>query len=426
MVWLLYNALLTLLMPIWLPWTWFRARRRKEQPNWDERFGNFAIQPSSKRRIWFHTVSVGEFVAAKPILKELRVALPEHEIVVTVTTSSGHQTARESEAGLFDRLFYFPLDSARFQLAAMQRVQPEVVAVMETELWMNFLWAAKVFSARTVLVNGRISDGSFPRARRIGFYYRRLLADLDRALMQTEEDAARIESLGAKSAEILGNCKFDQANEAAADPMEWRAKLGITGDKPVVVVGSTRGELEEAMVIEAIRLAGLDRATVIHAPRHLERAPALAEAAKSAFGSVALRSLGEAGPYIVLDTYGELGSIYSLADIAIIGGGFANLGGQNLFQPLAQGKPVLHGPHMQNFRDVAQAADSVGAARICSTADELAAALTDLLDHPDLRESMGSAARQLVEQNLGASRRYAAAIAEEATKFTPSPRRSPH
>jgi 3-deoxy-D-manno-octulosonic-acid transferase len=413
MVWLLYNALLTVLMPIWLPLIWLRARRRKEQPNWDERFGNYDIAPSEKKRIWFHTVSVGEFVAAKPILKELRSVLPNHEIIVTVTTSSGHQTARESEPGLFDHLFYFPLDSARFQLAAMQRVQPEIVAVMETELWMNFLWAAKVFSARTILVNGRISDRSYPRARRIGFYYRRLFADLDRALMQTQGDAIRIESLGAKSAEVLGNCKFDQAAEAAADPLEWRSKLGIPAEMPVIVIGSTRGEGEESLVIEAIRLLGPQRAYVVHAPRHLERASELAAAVTAAFGSVALRSRGESGAYIVLDTYGELSSVYSLADVAVVGGGFENLGGQNLIQPLAQGKPVLHGPHMQNFRDVSQAADNAGAARVCSNAKELAAALAELLDHPDTRATMGAAARNLVEQNVGASRRYAQAIAQE-------------
>lgn len=410
---LLYNFLLTILAPFWVPWMWLRAMQRKEKPNWKERQGIFDLpERGSKRRIWIHTVSVGEFVACKPILQELRRVLPKYEIVVSVTTSSGHQTAREAEAGLFDHLVYFPIDIARFQLSALQRVRPDVVAIMETELWMNFLWAAKTFDAQTMLINGRISDRSFPRAKKVRFFYQALLRDIDRCLMQTSIDRERIAALGAKEAMVLGNCKFDQALENLdIDPAQWKQELKLSG-KPVVVIGSTRGAEEETLVLRALELVGRDRVQVVHAPRHLERVEPLA----AAVGAHALRSRSEAADYLILDTYGELSKTYAVADIVIIGGGFANLGGQNIIQPLAHGKPVLHGPHMQNFRDVAAMADAAGAAIPCATAEALASHLIDLLDNPEKRRVMGLAARTLVSENVGASARYAQAIRDAANK----------
>ncbi len=415
---LLYNLLLTVLSPIWLVWMIVRARRRKEQPNWTERQGMYDIPKRGERkRVWLHTVSVGEFVAATPLLKELRRTLPNYEIVVSVTTSSGHQTARDAEAGLFDHLVYFPIDVARFQLSAMQKVRPDVVAIMETELWMNFLWAAKVMGARTVLVNGRISDRNFRISKHLRFYYRALLKEMDRCLMQSPADLERIQLLGARDATVLGNMKFDQAVQGLdADPVEWKQKLGLDASRCTLVVGSTRGEEEERLVIAAIKQVGLDRLNVIHAPRHLERVDSLAALVKQETGAVALRSKGETGPYVILDTYGELSSIYCVSDLVVIGGGFENLGGQNLIQPLAHGKPVLHGPYMQNFRDSAAMADVAGAAQVCRTAEELAAAIKELLDDPAKRKLAGDAARELVAQNLGATKRYAETIALEATK----------
>lgn len=276
---LLYNFLLTLLAPIWVPWMLLRARSREEKPSWKERQGEFDIAPKKgARRVWIHAVSVGEVVASLPILTHLRTFLPNHEVVLSVTTSSGHRTAREKAAGLYDHLVYFPIDVARFQLAAMTRVRPEVVAIMETELWFNFLWAAKAMGATTLLVNGRISDRSFPRAWRIRFFYRSMLRYLDRALMQTGLDADRIRALGATHVEVLGNCKFDEGAFEEVDAAALRSELGIGIDEPVIVVGSTRSEEEEALVIEAISLLDRPSVRIVHAPRHLERADALAAA----------------------------------------------------------------------------------------------------------------------------------------------------
>lgn len=413
---LLYNLLLTLFSPFWVPWMIWRTRRRQDPPDWAQRQGDYPIKPDkAARRVWVHAVSVGEVMAALPILSRLRTKLPEFEIVLSVTTSSGHRTAQDKAKPYIDHLVYFPIDTPRFQLAAMSRVRPKAVAIMETELWFNFLWAAKTFDVETLLVNGRISDRSFPRARLFRFFYAAMLAKVDRCLMQSERDAERIRALGAAEAEVIGNCKFDEAAEGLdADPAEWREMLGLSTDRPVLVIGSTRSEDEERLVLDAVQSVGIDRLQVVHAPRHIERAEALAREAARRFGSAARRSQGETGSYLILDSYGELNRVYSAADVVVIGGGFDNLGGQNLIQPLAHGKPVLHGPHMQNFRDVADAAREAGASEVCSTAEALAAAIKALLDDPERRRSMGEAARDLVARNGGASERYAEAIAAAA------------
>jgi len=419
---LVYNFILTILSPIWVPWMWLRTVKRKEQPNWKERFGDFEIQPrKDRKRIWVHAVSVGEVVASPPILKEIRSQLPDHEIILTTTTSSGHQTARDTAKDLYDQLFYFPIDVNRFMGAAMQRVQPSVVAVMETELWPNFLWWAKVFDAKTLLINGRISDSSFKRSKSLKPLYAAMLANVDSCLMQTEHDAERIKALGARSAEVMGNAKFDQAAKVFAQPpQQLKAELGFEERTPVVVIGSTRGDEEEAFVVNAIKQLSID-VNVIHAPRHIERAPELMQLLKKEGFAPALRSAQthqtKGTNYWVLDTYGELDRMYSIADVVVIGGGFANFGGQNLIQPLAQGKPVLHGPHMQNFREETSQADECGAAIRVDTPEKLASAIMDILPYPEKARQMGDAARKLVKTNLGASKRYAAGIAAEAMRF---------
>jgi len=413
---LIYNILLTLLSPIWVPWMWWRSRRRAEEVNWKERQGNyFDSLPSGKdkTRIWFHAVSVGEVVASLPILRAIRRLAPQAEIVLTVTTSSGHKTARDKAVGMYDYLIYFPIDVPRFTLSAMQRVRPKVVAVMETELWFNFLWAAETFDAKRLLINGRISDRSYPRARRLRFFYRALLKMVDRCLMQTDADRERILALGAAQAETLGNCKFDQAASAVgADPTYWRTELGLAEADRTVVLGSARREEFEMIAASIAVLA--ERYRVVVAPRHLETTDELAALLEATNTRTERRSQGgksKPGGVLLLDTYGELDQVYSVAEVAVVGGGFANLGGQNIIQPLAYGIPVVCGPHMQNFRDVFDMAKAAGAL-VSTSADELAQEVAVLMESEAQRESMGAAARRLVQGNMGASERYARAIVD--------------
>jgi 3-deoxy-D-manno-octulosonic-acid transferase len=176
-------------------------------------------------------------------------------------------------------------------------------------------------------------------------------------------------------------------------------------------------------VLDALVDPRLADAYIIHAPRHIERVPELAQEVKARFGDVCLRSKSETGRYLLLDTYGELSRIYAIADAVIIGGGFDNLGGQNLIQPLAHGKPVLHGPHMQNFQEATDLARKAGAAITCETPGQLADALAVLLHDGQKRAEMGNAAKELVSLNLGASQRYAQAIVD-AMRAAPMPRKA--
>jgi 3-deoxy-D-manno-octulosonic-acid transferase len=393
---------------------WWRTKQRSPAPNWNERVGQYSVpRPTKERpRVWLHAVSVGEVMAARPILRAIRERSPEAEIVLSVTTSSGYQAAKDGPKELFDYVIYAPIDVPRFVLNAMARVRPQVLAIMETELWMNWLWVARQWRVPTLLVNGRISDRSFPRSMRIRPFYAALLKFLDRPLMQTATDAERITQMGATNAQVFGNCKFDEAAAGESNPEKWREELRLNPERPVVVIGSTRGEEEEAFVAEALADPRLADVQVVWAPRHLERADAIAERLQGQGVAVGRRSQGTYERITLLDTYGELGDVYAVADVAVIGGGFANLGGQNLIQALAKGAPVLHGPHMQNFRDVAEMAKREEASVVAVTPAELAQTLADLLADPARRQTMSTQARALVQQNLGASARYAEAIAE--------------
>lgn len=409
---LIYNLLLAVFSPIWIPWMWLRTRKRREAPNWQERMGNVPLQPRKDgKRIWFHAVSVGEVVAALPVLRETKRRLPNVEIVLSVTTSSGHKTATDLASEIVDHLIYMPMDITRFQLSAMQKIRPDVLAIFETELWMNLLWAAKVFDVKTLLLNGRISDRSFRRSKWVKPFYSAMLRNMDLCLMQTERDAERIRALGAKDARVLGNCKFDQAAEGLdSDPATLRSELGFSPDIPILIVGSTRSKEEELLVLDAVENIGLSQLAVVHAPRHLERAEDLYREACKRFAKVGLRSQKTTGNYLILDTYGELSKFYAIANFVVIGGGFENHGGQNLLQPLAHGKPVIHGPHMQNFADVVSAARAAGATETCGNAHELAHILNTWLDRPEIPIAMGAKAKAFVAENLGASDRYVDAI----------------
>ena len=413
MIFWAYNILLTLLSLVRVPWMVWRARKRKEGPNWKQRTGDLPIEAPAKgvTRVWVHAVSVGEVMAAIPVLRELRSMAPEVEIVLSTTTSSGQTTAKERAEGLYNHLVYYPIDVLRFVVAAMMRVRPKVVAVMETELWFNFLWAAKQFGARTILLNGRVSDRSFGRSMRVRPYYRALFTNLDRALVQTRNDAERLSALGFAEPEVVGSTKYDGAVEEPV-AKNWREEFGIPSGAQVVVVGSTRSSAEEELVADAI--SGLPKSIyVVHAPRHIERAGDVVATYQAKLKEpIALRSSGQHARILVLDTYGELDSAYSVAEVAVVGGGFDDLGGQNLIQPLAKGVPVIHGPHMQNFRDVADQSVACGASIVARTSSELADALKRLLADPEEQRRMGEAAKSLIHANLGAGKRCAEAIVE--------------
>ncbi len=296
----------------------------------------------------------------------------------------------------------------------MARVRPLALVVIETEIWPNLLREARRAGARTLLVNGRISDRSFPGYLRIRFFLRRYLREIDLFLMQSEVYARRIQEMGAPPAAIrvTGSLKFD-AVPSGAGPRGAR----VTPEgRTVLVAGSTLDPEEQILlsVCERLSISSPDLFLVI-APRHLPRFDAVWELASARGLRVARRSRKESvddADVLLLDTLGELASIYAEADLAFVGGSLASWGGHNIIEPASCGTPVLFGPHMQNFADVARIFLDAGAAIQVRDEAELENVLRDLLASPERRAALGTKASEVVERNRGAAGRSVSALKE--------------
>jgi 3-deoxy-D-manno-octulosonic-acid transferase len=433
----LYNLLLLLLSPLWLLYTLARIVGGSWRERWWERFGFVPIPPpTSKRRLWVHCVSVGETLAALPVLKELRRALPHYEIVLTTTTPTGQRTARDSAHPWVDYFAYFPLDLPFAVQNALSRIQPDALLLFETELWFNLIHAQHQRGGLVMVLNGRLSDRSFQRARGLRAFYQALLHAVDLACVQSPTDALRFVELGLSPSrvEVVGNTKFDQALESTdANPTEWRVRLSLPLDAPVIVVGSTRTPDEEQLVAEAYQQVRevLPSTCLVLAPRHLERVPEVERLLRDyGFEPVRRTQLplpagrGEVTSpvqVVLVDTFGELAQLYCIADVAVVGGAFAPLGGQNLFQPLAHGKPVFFGPHTHNFRDIALLAKEAGVGFEVRTAQELAEGILRLLRDDKARQQIERNARELIARHQGAAKRCAQYV-KQWLERTRSPR----
>lgn len=400
-----YSLTLYITYPLWSAWMRRRAAKRNEQPNWNERFGNYPNLPSKTgKRAWFHAVSVGEVVAAKPIIEQYRRLNPDVAIVLSTTTSSGHNMAKQ--LGISDHLIYFPVDLPHVCRRAMRQVNPDFVLILETELWFNFLFFAKRQGAKLALLNGRISDKSYVDATRAAWLYRAMFKLFDKCLMQTEADARRANFFGAKAL-VVGNSKYDELI-GAEHSRDWRKEIGIGESEPLLVIGSTRTEEEEALVLEAISELKI---RTLFAPRHVERADAIVQAAQLRGLSVGRYSRGELqSDLLILDEFGLLASTYSQANVAIIGGGFADLGGQNIIQPMQAGCPVICGPHMHNFKEPFEEGTRSGAIVVAKTSSDIVSIVSEITEDSKKRAEMSSAARAVVEQHAGSAKKQAEEI----------------
>jgi 3-deoxy-D-manno-octulosonic-acid transferase len=413
-----YNALLVLFAPLIVAYLLYRRAIGKEDPaHWGERWGNYAALTPSPRPepvIWVHAVSVGEVMAAVPVLRALRERYPDGFLLLTTTTVGGREVASQRTEP--DAIATFPLDFPFAVGRALCALRPDLIVLMEWEIWPNFLVAAKRLGARIAVLNGRVSDKGLRRGQRARFFTRPGLDAVDRFAMQSDEDARRAVRVGADAARVttLGNTKFDESVAALTDAerQELRAELGIAGSAPVLVCGSTRESRQEGIAAEEVQLAeAVERVrarhpdlVVIVAPRHRERA----DSAAAAFPGAGRRSRGEPvrSGALILDTFGELGRIYGAADLAFVGGSLVPWGGQSVFQPLAQGVPTLFGPHMNNQRDIAALARAEGVGFEVADAAALADELLRLLAlSPAERARLTERARALIARNQGVSKR---------------------
>jgi 3-deoxy-D-manno-octulosonic-acid transferase len=425
-MYLLYTCLSLVLFVVLAPYFVYQAvRYRKYVRNLRQRLGYLPVSfnVDGDESIWIHAVSVGEALTAKTLTAELKRRYPGLRLFVSTTTIPGQQLAARQIKDA-DALFYFPLDFGFIVKRTLRLVRPRLFIAMETEIWPNLLRECRRQGVRTVIVNGRISNRSYPRYRAIRPLFRRVLEHVDAFCMQSQESADRIRDLGADPGRITvtGNLKFDAVQAATASLDRGGARVlryfRVPDSRVVFIAGSTM-KGEELLVLRAFQRARacVDRPLLVIAPRHPERFDEVERLARED-GFRTLRrsalSIDEDPPadVVVLDTIGELADLYRAATVVFVGGSLVPTGGHNILEPAAFGKPILFGPHMENFREIADVFLQGGAAVQVQADRELEDELRALFTTPARRAALGAAARGIIDANEGAREKTLGVIAE--------------
>ena len=418
-MYLIYSALLAAGLLVTLPyWLMQRLRYGKYRAGLSERLGRIPerllVQPE-RPTIWVHAVSVGEVLAVSGLVDELKRQFPNYRIVISTTTDTGQKLARTRFGA--EHVFYFPLDFAFAIRPYLRLLRPDLIVIAETELWPNFLRMGKANGARIAIVNARISDRSWPRYRRFQRLLARVLRQVDLFLTQTEEDARRLGQIGAPKERIhvTGNLKFDvPAPTAPPIIASLRVAFQEADAGPVIVCGSTV-EGEEPILLQAFVniLASHARAVLILAPRHPERFSEVAELLGQLGIRFWKRSLWNGDPIVagvlLIDSIGELAALYSLADVAFVGGSLVPRGGHNIIEPALHGAPIIVGNHTENFRDIVGLFQSRDAVRVVGPA-ELPLAFMELISNPEERIALGRRAAETLRAQMGATQRTMQAL----------------
>jgi 3-deoxy-D-manno-octulosonic-acid transferase len=417
-MYLLYSALLAAGLLVSLPY-WMLGRRRhgKYREGLGERLGKVPprLHGQAGLAIWMHAVSVGEVLAVSELVGELRRRFPRYRVVISTTTATGQRLAKKHFGE--ENAFYFPLDFAFAIRPYLAMLQPQLIVLAETEFWPNFLRLAHESGAHVAVVNARISDRSWPGYRSLRRILARVLCNVDLFLAQTEEDARRLRGIGApvERVQVSGNLKFDVAAPAPpAIVASLRSTFQQAAAGPVIVCGSTV-EDEEGLLLRAFEnvLAGQPRAVMILAPRHPERFGEVGKLLEQLGIRFWRRSLWSgdpiAGGVFLVDTIGELSSLYALGDVAFVGGSLAPRGGHNIIEPAQHGVPIMVGNHTENFRDIVGLFQSQDAVRVVGPA-EFPLVLMDLLSNEAERVALGRRGAETLRSQMGATRRTAEAL----------------
>lgn len=422
-MYLFYSFLLTTGLLLGLPFFLVQALlHRKYISSLGQRLGFLPaeVRHSTAGGIWVHAVSVGELLAVLPLLKRIKQAWPGRPLFVSTTTLTGQTLARQKMGGQA-AIFYFPLDWTFSVRKALNQVRPSLVLIAETEIWPNFLRCCHGRKIPLLLVNGRISDKSLRRYGRVRWLVKRILKYFSACCMQTAADAERILQLGADTGtvEVCGNLKYDLTAPADIEQKTSQARRLFnleTDPIPFVFIAGSTMPAEEEMVIEAFsRLAQtVPQSLLILAPRHPERFQAVADLLQSSpipavrrswLGAGQAQMPGQLPAAILLDSMGELAALYALADAVFVGGSLVPAGGHNILEPALYQKPVIFGPYMNNFREMAALFVGQQAGFQVQDAKALGAKLIEFSRDARARKLAGERSARILEANRGATER---------------------
>lgn len=444
-----YSILMGLAALLTAPyWLIQGLRHRKYFSNLSERLG-FSLprlEPLPISRlgaIWIHAVSVGEALSGIALAKRLKETYPKRPLVISTTTLTGYALAKE-RMPFADAVFFYPFDWAFCVRRVLAAVKPSLIIVLETEIWPNFLRESRQRNIPVIFASGRISDRSFARYQKylglVGFYLRPFLASVLRNpaafLMQTPADADRIHALGAPAdrVKVSGNLKYDMVLPEATPLSAWLAEECKRRQRwPIIVAGSVVSTEEPlALIAFGVVQGDFRNALLVLAPRKPERFGPAAEFIEESHRKFVRRSeLPVPGPGIspkpsanskgipddvtvlLLDSIGELASLYRLADGAFVGGSLVEAGGHNILEPAAFGKVPVFGPSMENFAEIAARFVQTGAAIQVESPEDAGVEWIHLLKDPEKMKRMGDAAKQLVESSRGALDRVMAEVAKQ-------------
>ncbi|MDE3181141.1 MAG: 3-deoxy-D-manno-octulosonic acid transferase [Acidobacteriota bacterium] len=423
-------------------YVWRYRKKHFLRKSWRERLGYLpdSIHPQQSGAIWIHAVSVGETLAVAGLADALAEQYPGRPIYLSHVTPTGREAGEKRLSQVAGR-FYLPLDMPGPVHRVMRRLRPSLLLIVETELWPNLLRAAHRSGAQVVLINARLSDRSAKGYRLLRPFMRRVFENADWILAQTPQDAERFRRIGARPERVLmmGNLKFDSrplsSNEFAA---ALKIALAAADRSPVVVAASTMPGEEELVLRAWSEVKKADpRSILILAPRHPTRFDEVARllgdrghafVRRSALGAGSQATISGAGQLaaaevLLLDSLGELAGIFELASVVFIGGSLVPTGGHNLIEAAVWGKPVIFGPHMENFRDAARLLLEAHGAIQAADWTALAAAILKLLGDEAERRRMGEAARNVTERESGATARILDHIASLLGEDASSQRR---
>ncbi len=417
-VYFLYSILLLVALVVSAPW-WLleMLRHGKYRAGFSERLGKVPdrlVREGAANTIWIHAVSVGEVLAISRVIDELKTQLPDWRVVISSTTDTGQKLARE-RFGEND-VFYFPVDLTFAVRAYLRALRPKMLVLAESEFWPNLLRLARISGAAVAVANARVSDRSLPGYLRFQRLLRPVMQNVQLFLAQSDEDARRLVQMGAPAerVHVSGNLKFEvkppvRPAIAAAFAMRREER------RPLLVAGSTL-DGEEELLLDMFRqvVAGYSNPLLLLAPRHPERFEVVASLLASSGISYQRRSQWSdespiASDVFLLDSIGELASLYEFADIAFIGGSLVPRGGHNVLEAAQFGTPILVGPHTENFRDIVDVFRQADALRVV-TPQSLSATVLELLRNDEERKALGRRAFEVMRSQRGATSRTVSAL----------------